>query len=67
MKIEQGAGAPTFCWHCNRQLQRAPGKGLGLFYFARVADKAGVPHRVHGDCIRPAVADGAKLLKPDAS
>jgi len=58
----QGSGAPSFCWHCNRQLQRAPGKGLGLFYFHLVRDAAGVQHRVHGGCVEGSVADGNKLV-----
>ncbi len=63
-RMRQGSGAPTFCWQCNRQLQRAPGKGLGLFYFELVRDRAGVEHRVHGfPCLDQAVADGAKHLK----
>lgn len=65
MKMRQGSGAPTFCWHCNLQLQRAPGKGRGLFYFNLVEDKAGVQHRVHGDCTRLILNEGnVKLVKP---
>lgn len=60
-KMQKGSGAPTFCWRCNRQLQRAPGKGLGLFYFNLVLGD-GVPRRVHGDCTQQAVVDGAKKL-----
>jgi hypothetical protein len=45
------------------QLQRAPGRGLGLFYFHLVRDPQGVEHRVHGDCLKPAVADGCTLVK----
>lgn len=60
-KLRQGSGAPSFCWHCNSQLQRAPGKGQGLFYFALVRDPAGVEHRVHGSpCLKQTVADGNK-------
>lgn len=51
-KMEQGSGAPSFCWECGRQLQRAPGKGLGLFYFNTVTDELGNKHRVHGDCFK---------------
>jgi hypothetical protein len=54
----QGSGSPTFCWQCNRQLMRAPGKGEGLFYFSLVMDKDGVEHRVHGGCVKQAVEDG---------
>lgn len=50
-KLEQGSGAPSFCWECGKQLQRAPGKGMGLFYFWRVKDIDGREHRVHGDCL----------------
>lgn len=62
-RMHKGSGAPSFCWHCGRQLQRAPGKGLGLVYFHLVQDRAGSDHRVHGDCLKPAVADGAKHIK----
>lgn len=59
----KGAGSPSFCWRCMRQLQRAPGKGLGLFFFNLVRDRAGVEHRVHADaCTRAAVADGNTLV-----
>ena len=57
-----GSGAPSFCWHCNRQLQRAPGKGAGLFYFHLVRGPDGHEHRVHADCVDPAVAEGCKYL-----
>lgn len=61
VKTRKGAGAPSFCWQCNRQLMRAEGKGLGLFYFAVVRDRDGVEHRVHGGtCRREAIADGNK-------
>ena len=60
-RMQQGAGAPSFCWVCMRQLQRAPGKGLGLFYFDLVVDPDGREHRVHGSqCFDQALADGAK-------
>lgn len=65
-RMQTGSGAPSFCWHCFKQLQRAPGKGLGLFYFDLVLDADGVEHRVHGDCAALAVADGAKLVKGGA-
>ena len=52
------AGSPTFCWHCNRQLQRAPGVGKGLFHFAVVKDRDNNIHRVHLDCLKPVTADG---------
>jgi hypothetical protein len=60
-KMQQGSGAPSFCWHCGSQLQRAPGKGQGLFYFRLVL---GDEHqrRVHGDCYQPALEAGAKKL-----
>jgi hypothetical protein len=63
LRLRQGGGAPSFCWVCNRQLQRAPGKGLGLFYFHVVADRGGHEHRIHGDCLQQAKADGAKLVQ----
>ena len=54
---------PTFCWHCNRQLLRAPGKGLGLFYFGLVAGPDGVQRRVHDQCVKRAGADGSKAVR----
>jgi len=61
-KMQTGSGAPSLCWVCLRQLQRAPGKGLGLFYFNLVVDKAGVEHRVHGSpCFGEAIQDGCKV------
>lgn len=59
-RLEQGSGAPSFCWHCSKQLQRAPGKGLGLFYFRIVIDQDGVKHRVHGDCLEMVIGDGVR-------
>lgn len=56
----QGAGAPSFCWHCHRQLQRAPGKALGLYYFELVVDQDNRPHRVHQDCLPEVIGDGVK-------
>lgn len=67
IRTRQGAGAPSFCWVCNRQLQRAPGKGRGLFYFLLVADRGGHEHRIHGDCLRFAKEDGAKLVEEVAA
>jgi hypothetical protein len=49
---------------CLRQLQRAPGKGRGLFYFNLVRDKGGAEHRVHGDCTKQALDDGNVLVRP---
>lgn len=67
-RMHQGASAPSFCWQCNKQLQRAPGKGLGLFYFDLVVDQGGAQHRVHGgQCVREAVADGCKALPRPAT
>lgn len=63
-RMQTGSGSPSFCWHCGRQLQRAPGKGLGLFYFNIVRDGGGIEHRVHGDCTKPAIDDGAKVVMP---
>lgn len=62
-KARTGSGAPSLCWECLRQLRRAPGKGLGLFYFEIVKDQAGVEHRVHQDCLSDAIADGCKHVK----
>jgi hypothetical protein len=47
-------GAPTFCHSCNRQLMRAPGKGLGLFYAVIVERKrcGGHQYRMHAECAR---------------
>lgn len=58
-----GAGAPSFCWHCFRQLQRAPGKGLGLFYFELVRDTDGIEHRVHARCVSEVTGDGIVHVK----
>lgn len=60
-RCEQGIGNPKFCWHCSKQLQRAKGKGLGLFYFRTVIDPQGTEHRVHNDCVKHVVGDGVKL------
>ena len=68
MSMRQGSGAPSFCWQCNSQLQRAPGKGLGLFYFELVRDRDGIEHRVHGgECLHGAVSDGHKHVKQEPS
>lgn len=61
-KLRKSGGPPSFCWYCMKQLQRAGGVGKGLFYYAVVED-AGGQHRVHGDCVERAVADGAKEVK----
>lgn len=62
-RMRQGSGAPSLCWHCLKQLQRAPGRGLGLFYFELVRDRAGVEHRVHGGaCLSETVADGNTFI-----
>ena len=67
MRARQGSGAPTFCWHCNKQLQRAPGKGLGLFYFELVRDPKDpmeTEHRVHStDCLQAAKHEGLVHVK----
>ena len=65
-KMQQGSGSPSICWICGHQLQRARGKGLGLFYFNLVADKDDIPHRVHGDCTIHAIKDGLKVLAAQA-
>jgi len=57
----QGSGAPSFCFICNKQLQRAPGKGKGLFYFRLAVDKAGQHHRIHGSCDRFLAENELKL------
>jgi hypothetical protein len=64
VKARQGTKeeGPTFCWHCNRQLHRAPGRGLGLFYFQLVRDRVGVDHRVHDACVKHATVDGDTTL-----
>lgn len=65
MKTRQATGAPSFCWHCFKQLLRAPGQGKGLFHFQLVRDRAGVEHRVHGDCVEPVTEDRhSVLVKP---
>ena len=62
MSMPTVSGGPSFCWQCNRQLHRAPGKGLGLFYALTVRDKGDHEHRIHGDCLIEAKADGCKLV-----
>jgi hypothetical protein len=64
VKTKKGAGGPSFCWHCNKQLRRSPGRGMRLFYFAEVVDRDAAIHRVHGACQRLAVegGDGVKAL-----
>jgi hypothetical protein len=67
-RMRQGSGPPSICWYCLKQLQRAPGKGRGLFYFEIVADRGGVEHRIHGGpCLRGAVDDGNKHIKQEAA
>jgi len=61
--MEQGSGAPRFCWHCSKQLRHAKGKGLGLYYFRTVIDQDGVTHRVHGDCLPLVVGDGVRAAR----
>jgi hypothetical protein len=57
-KAEQVSGAPTFCHECNRQLMRAPGKGLGLFYAVHLTHKsAGHRVRMHDQCARRVIRD----------
>lgn len=60
-RLQQGSGSPSFCWHCSKQLMRAPGKGKGLFFFHVVIDQDGIEHRVHGDCAAMVIGDGVKL------
>jgi len=62
-----GSGAPSFCWQCGNQLQRAPGKGAGLFFFNLVTGPDEQPHRIHGDCTEQAILDGCKLVPPAAA
>lgn len=66
-KMMTGSGAPSFCWQCGNQLQRAPGKGAGLFFFNLVTGPDDQPHRVHGDCTEQAILDGCKLVPPAAA
>ena len=57
-------GSPSFCWQCNRMLRIAPGAGDGVrkYYAIFVRDKGDVVHRIHGDCLIEAKADGHKLV-----
>lgn len=64
-KMLTGGGSPSFCWQCGNQLQRAPGKGLGLFFFNLVIGPDGEQHRIHGDCTERAVLDGCKQVAAD--
>lgn len=62
-RCRQVTGAPSFCFQCNAQLMRAPGEGAGLFFAHLVDDrKAGVVRRIHGECLRPALDDGLRLI-----
>lgn len=63
-KMRSGSGAPSFCWICMKQLQRAPGKGMFYFNVVREPEIRGShDHRVHGDkCTRQSIADGCKLV-----
>ncbi|UZZ64554.1 hypothetical protein [Curvibacter phage PCA1] len=66
-KARIGSGAPSFCWVCHKQLQRAPGKTKGLFYFELVRDRLGADHRVHQSvCLPQAVADGNQHVRETA-
>ena len=56
-------GSPTFCWYCNKQLRKAPGKGLGLKYFVLVTDQLGLDHRIHGQCAEATLADPGIKMK----
>jgi len=64
MRAHQGTkqDGPSFCWHCTRQLHRAPGKGKGLFFFGLVIAPDGIQRRVHFTCVKHAIADGAKAI-----
>jgi hypothetical protein len=51
---------PSFCWECNKQLMLMRG---GLFSFQLVRDRAGVEHRVHKQCLEPALqSDGVRKV-----
>lgn len=54
-RARKGGGSPTFCWHCHKQLQRAPGRGLFFYWVVRAEDDH--EHRVHGDCVERCIAD----------
>ncbi len=52
----------TVCWNCLKHLMWAKGGGVK---FALVVDRAGVEHRVHGQCVRMATEGGeAREVKP---
>lgn len=42
---------PTFCWHCNKQLQRVGGVTGHYFFLLIEEKKAGTRHRIHGGCL----------------
>jgi len=65
--MQTGVGGPSLCWMCNRQLMRARGQGLGLFYFHKVRDRRAAEYRVHGDCLTAALKGGNKLMKPESA
>lgn len=48
---------PSFCWQCFRDLMKKKGGG---YFYAVVTDPVGGKHRVHHDCVKAAVADGAR-------
>lgn len=65
-KMRKGGGSPSFCWHCHKQLQRAPGKGQGLFFYHLVRDRDRKDHRVHGDCLEDVLREnyGCEWVMP---
>jgi hypothetical protein len=59
-------GSPSFCWQCNRLLRiaKSDDDGVRCYYGITVRDKGGADHRIHGDCLPDAKADGCKLVFP---
>lgn len=67
-RMLQGTGGPSFCWICDKQLQRAPGKGRNLFYFWLITDKRDpdqLKRRIHGGCMDEAIKQGYKDVSHD--
>lgn len=67
-KIGNKKTGPSFCWHCNRQLQlvskdKVP-EGRGpWYYFETFLGEGGNEHRVHGSCLE--LAEKGKECEPN--
>lgn len=61
-KTQTGSGAPSFCWHCNKQLVRV----RGGFIFSLIRDPDGHELRVHKQCQDDAAGHGYTKVKEAA-